>query len=214
MKILSLSFILFIFTPLFTTNLYSTDVGIPLIQNYSSKEYSAHGQNWYAAKGPKGRMYFANSNGLLIYDGIEWELLELPDNPIVRSIYVDSLEFLIGAQEDFGYLKPSNNGSLSFKSLLPLIPDSIKDFSNVWAIHADKKYYYFLTRKYIYIFNQHDKSFNTYLKASTIFHTMFKIDNTILVNQPGYGLSEIKYLNVIKLSNLDLLQENTQNKKL
>jgi len=43
--------------------------GLPFITNYRYQDYNADGVNWWATEDEKGVMYFANSKGILIYDG-------------------------------------------------------------------------------------------------------------------------------------------------
>jgi hypothetical protein len=42
---------------------------LPLIINYSPSDYGALTQNWGVTEDKDGRIYFANNNGVLIYDG-------------------------------------------------------------------------------------------------------------------------------------------------
>ena len=43
---------------------------MPAVTNYLAKDYEAGYQNWACAQGSNGEMYFGNSQGLLVYDGI------------------------------------------------------------------------------------------------------------------------------------------------
>ena len=56
----------------------------PRVINFSASAYQAQNQNWMVAQAPNGFMYFANSAGLLEYDGSRWTLYPLPDGQIVR----------------------------------------------------------------------------------------------------------------------------------
>ena len=51
---------------------------LPLIINYSPSDYGALTQNWGVTEDKDGRIYFANNNGVLIYDGSNWKLINLP----------------------------------------------------------------------------------------------------------------------------------------
>ena len=44
--------------------------GLPLIKNYSPKEYNAEGQTWSVAQKDNGITYFGNNSGILEFDGI------------------------------------------------------------------------------------------------------------------------------------------------
>jgi len=62
------------------------NIGVPYIHNYSKKEYKAGTQNWSIAQDQRGFMYFANNNGLLLFDGVSWQLHRMPNSSIVRSV--------------------------------------------------------------------------------------------------------------------------------
>src|SRR5678810_194009 len=57
-----------------TTLAQNDPKGLPFITNYRYQDYNADGVNWWATEDEKGVMYFANSKGILIYDGQHWDL--------------------------------------------------------------------------------------------------------------------------------------------
>lgn len=82
-----------------------------------------------------GLMYFANNEGVLEYDGNSWRLIPMPNNSVVRSLAVDSLQRVyVGAYNELGYLESDQQGKLSYHSLIDLIPESERDFSEIWQI--------------------------------------------------------------------------------
>ena len=62
--------------------------GAPLVQNFTKTVYQAGNQNWSVSCGSNGTMYFANSDGLLAFDGQHWRLSTMPRKVIVRGIAV------------------------------------------------------------------------------------------------------------------------------
>jgi hypothetical protein len=58
----------------------------PYFENYSLSEYKAGNQNWGVSKAKNGKLYVANNNGLLEYDGLKWLFLELPNKTTIRSV--------------------------------------------------------------------------------------------------------------------------------
>lgn len=42
----------------------------PYFQNYSLSEYNAGNQNWDVSRAENGKLYVANNDGLLEYDGL------------------------------------------------------------------------------------------------------------------------------------------------
>ena len=58
----------------------------PEIENYSIEDYGADNQNWGIDIDNNGIIYAANNRGLLKYNGEIWQLFELPNRTIIRSL--------------------------------------------------------------------------------------------------------------------------------
>ncbi|GAC1310624.1 MAG: hypothetical protein NVSMB24_28250 [Mucilaginibacter sp.] len=65
-------------------------IGPPDIISFSRSDYNAGLQNRSIAQDKNGILYFANSEGLLSYDGTYWKLYPLPNKTIVRSVDIGS----------------------------------------------------------------------------------------------------------------------------
>ena len=55
-----------------------------------------------------GRMYFANNEGLITYDGSYWKLYPQPNETILSSIALDNNRIYAGGQDEIGYYSPTN----------------------------------------------------------------------------------------------------------
>src|SRR5664279_5524975 len=75
------------------------------IKNFSKSTYHADNQNWSIGQDKKGTLYFANSQGLLTFDGVNWNLYVLPKNTIARSVEVTNDRVFVGSYEEFGYFE-------------------------------------------------------------------------------------------------------------
>lgn len=105
--------------------------------NYQKEQYNAGTQNWKIRQDAQGRMFFANNEGVLTFDGAKWQLFSLPNRTIVRSIEFDSDHKLyVGGQDEIGYFSPDHNGELVFSSLKELLPATDRAFSDLWDIVA------------------------------------------------------------------------------
>lgn len=79
---------------------------IPKIINYSVSDYKAGNQNWAVSQGPGGKMYIGNNRGLLVFDGIHWDLVKLPNNLGVRALYISKDgRIYVGSFESSGILR-------------------------------------------------------------------------------------------------------------
>ncbi len=88
------------------------------LNNYTLYEYKAGNQNWDIAKAEDGELYVANNNGLLEFDGINWNLWEMPNKTTIRSLLVYQNKIFVGSYEEFGYFSRNNKGALVYTSLL------------------------------------------------------------------------------------------------
>ncbi len=108
-------------------------IGLPNVTNFSNEQYNAGAQNWMITQDKFGILYFANTEGLLTYNGDEWSLFPLPNKTLVRSLKIDKDgKIYAGGQDEFGYYFPSNNGTLQYHSLKGLLPVTERSFADVW----------------------------------------------------------------------------------
>lgn len=110
-------------------------VGLPLIKNYGKIEFKGGSQTWDIDQDDYGRMYFANNEGLITYDGTYWSIFPLPNRTITRTVKVaPDGRIYVGGQGEAGYFSPGAKGGLTFHSILNLIPQENRDFADIWNI--------------------------------------------------------------------------------
>lgn len=61
-------------------------MGVPFFRNYSASLYDAHNRNFDVICDGEGRTYFANFEGLLVYDNVKWRIVHTPDISRVVSL--------------------------------------------------------------------------------------------------------------------------------
>lgn len=138
-------------------------IALPEITNYSRQVYLAGTQNWNIKQDEKGIIYCANNEGLLSFDGSHWKKYILPNETIIRSLYIaPGGRVYVGAQGDLGYFSPSTNGELRYTSLIDLIPQDERDFADVWeVIPFDKKIFFRSNKRIFQLDNGHITVFNS-----------------------------------------------------
>jgi len=110
-------------------------IGIPLVINYSKNDYRAGTQTWDIDQDSTGRMYFANNEGLVVFDGNYWKVYPLPNKTIVRSLAIGKNGVIYtGGQGELGYFAPNKLGELKYVSLIPAIPEKQRVFADIWDI--------------------------------------------------------------------------------
>ncbi|MDR0349631.1 MAG: hypothetical protein LBH90_09105, partial [Tannerella sp.] len=126
---------------------------IPKVVNYSVSDYKAGNQNWSVAQGNDGKIYFGNNRGLLMYDGIRWQLSLSPRHTPVRSVYVSSdNRIYTGSFEEFGYYQENEKGELVYHSLKALIKDYPFNNDEIWGIceYRGKIYFQSFSSYFVY----------------------------------------------------------------
>src|SRR5690554_3414657 len=140
--------------------LYSNPKSIPFIPpvyNYTTNNYKAGNQNWAIAQDKNGIIYFGNNNGLLSFDGTNWELHLLPNNLSVKSIYIDSAgpkeRIYVGSFEEFGYFERSETSQLIYHSIKDKVVDYNFHNDEIWSIHPYKGKLYFQSFSRIFTYD-------------------------------------------------------------
>lgn len=128
-------------------------IGLPKIINYKKSDYAGGAQNWDMGQDRNGNVYFANTAGLLQFNGTSWSKYTIP-NGTVRSINVDGNgRIYVGGYNEFGFFEADAKGKLVYHSVSKLAtPNSKKIIDFVWKIHILNGEVFFQTffRTYIY----------------------------------------------------------------
>jgi ligand-binding sensor domain-containing protein len=108
---------------------------VPRVINFPPPAYQAQHQNWMVAQAPNGFMYFANSAGLLEYDGQRWTLYPLPEGQIVRALACSADgRIFTGGFAEFGYWQRRGDGQLQYHSLSASLVDAKISQEEIWHI--------------------------------------------------------------------------------
>lgn len=111
--------------------------GFAPVRNFNRQNYNAGSQNRGMAQDIRGRIYVANRDGLLRYDGSRWKLFRLPDFSAARCVAIDSDHdrILIGGSGIFGYFEPDDlSAGLHFTNLSDRLPPAERNFSEIWNV--------------------------------------------------------------------------------
>ncbi|NUQ23979.1 MAG: hypothetical protein HUU34_08495 [Saprospiraceae bacterium] len=170
-------------------------IGSPVVRNFTREEYKAGPQNWAIDQDEKGRLYFGNNDGLLMYDGT-FRLFPLPNKTIVRSMAYDknSRRVYVGGQGTFGFFKRNGSGSFEYSCLSDsLAKQEDRDFEDVWRIFLDDadNSILFTTYKMIVRYRQGQPP-RAYRPQKGDLEFAFSIRGNIYAWQPGIGLVELR----------------------
>jgi signal transduction histidine kinase/ligand-binding sensor domain-containing protein len=191
------SIILLIFISLPWANAQSGETGLPFIENFTPKQYNANTQNWAVVQDKRGVMYFGNNKGVLEYDGVNWRLIPVSNNSIVRSLAIDSAgTIFVGAVGEFGYLAPDITGKLHYVSLVRHFSKSASVFSDIWStlVKGDEVYFQSFYRLYRY-----KKGETKSWSVSNSYHRSFIVYDKLYLREEGKGLMVMENDSLIKV---------------
>jgi len=119
------------------------------IVNYEHLTYKAGFQNWHAAQCKNNWLYFANSKGLLEFDGVYWTLFPVPNKTLHSLKFLDE-RLYVGGSSEFGFFEKDKLGKLNYNSL----SDTLHTWGGeVWNIVQIDNNIYFLADNFIFIFD-------------------------------------------------------------
>jgi hypothetical protein len=94
-----------------------------VIKNFDHEVYGAHKQNWGMVQDNRGIMYFANSEGVLEFDSLNWRLITLPGGSGAYGLAKDHRgRVYVGGDSEIGYLAVDEKGIMNYRSLLEKVP--------------------------------------------------------------------------------------------
>jgi signal transduction histidine kinase/ligand-binding sensor domain-containing protein len=139
------------------------------IVKYPTETHQASIQNFDIAQDKQGTLYFANTNGVLIFDGIHWQMLELPGKEYVRSLCIDqNNKVYVGALGELGYLERTATGNFKYISIMSSQEESIqqrvKNIANIELLgesifFSDEYHSYIYKNGKIDVLNKENLSF-------------------------------------------------------
>jgi signal transduction histidine kinase/CheY-like chemotaxis protein/uncharacterized protein YigA (DUF484 family) len=167
-----------------------TKKGLPFITNYRYQDFNADGVNWWAAEDDKGVMYFANSTGILVFDGQHWELVKPTGRAETRSLTKGKDgKIYVGTSGDLGYVTAGKNGKPEFISLKNKLPEQYRVFKEVWETVSVNGNIYFRTNNKLFIWDY--TSFKV-IESKEGFHVGAVVNNQYYCRIWNRGLCVLK----------------------
>ena len=167
---------------------------IPKLTYFDKNVYNASNQTWSIAQNKKGYLYFANSGGLLEYDGSQWTLYSIPVNfSMVRSVAItNDQRIYVGMQNEFGfwYENPYTR-KLFYTSVSNQFHIHFADENDIWKIIPFHNDIYFLSFQNIYKYSPLTNRI-VIIKAPHLFQFLFTANNRLFAQDKVLGLMELK----------------------
>lgn len=178
-----------VFLVLCLPSLAQNTIGLPQVINFDNNEYPGGTQNWDIRQDSSGRMYFANNEGLLVFDGTYWKIYPQPNKTILRSILLKDGRIYAGGQDEIGYYIPDERGTLRYYSLKQLIPAQYNSFADLWEAELEGGAVFF--RSWDRIFEYRDAAIRVYPSdAGWLF--MKQTGRRLIAQEAARGLMEFR----------------------
>jgi ligand-binding sensor domain-containing protein len=183
MKKISLLFIVILFKifPVFAWQFVSN--------NYTAKTFNAHPLIWNFAQDSKGRIWMANNDGVLRFDGNNWNLYATP-KPVRQITFDKNGNLFLACEGDFGAFIFDENGIgnyTSFKDKIGKINQTTLGEKKVLNIGGE---IYFTSGKYIFKVENIDKDFQLKIIEVSEISGAFDYNGKLYINELHKGLSE------------------------
>jgi len=165
------------------------EAGLPYIRNFSPEDYSGGTQNFSIVQDERGLMYFGNTGGVLIYDGVSWRRISMLNRSAVRSLCVVNNRIFVGAIGDLGELTADAAGRLRFISLRNEIPEPYRNFEDVYSTVSIEDTIYFSTKKSI--FRRAGGGMQVWTSTSSA-QNVHVANGRLFVQRQGVGLMQMR----------------------
>ncbi len=188
----------------FCTNGQSQE--LPPILNFSPEQYNGGNQNWSISQTSNKKIYIANNDGLLEFNGANWRLYPSPNSTIIRSVKVINDTIYTGNYMDFGYWIPRKNGLLKYTSLVKSKGIKILEDEQIWNIIQQDKWILFQSLNRILIYNL-ENGHVRYITAGNTINKIFQVNDEIFFQVFKEGLYTIKEGNKKLSSDADVFKD-------
>lgn len=156
------------------------------ITSFSKSDFNADPQFWTMYEDHEGVLYFGNNDGVLIYNGVSWHKVVLPNHGSVRSIVADrnGVIYVCGYHE-VGTLEKDHFGTYTYVSWIDKLHWQNKDLENIWQAHEINGHLLLRTFHELLVVTSHHV---TRLPATSLFTYAALIGTTYYIADTEQGL--------------------------
>ncbi len=163
-------------------------IGIPEIEYFNRRSYHGATQNWGITQSAGGFLYFGNNNGVLEFDGEQWQLYHDLGDFNVRSTCAIGNRIYAGAFNELGYFYRDSLSKLVYKSLVQ--GPNIRDLEDFWHIYDWNDYVVFHSQKGLCFYKNDQLQYIIYPESR--FVSAFVVNGLLLVQDEQAGLMEVR----------------------
>ncbi|WP_051477635.1 triple tyrosine motif-containing protein [Aquimarina pacifica] len=164
---------------------------LPPIVQYLPDEYGGETQNWSISQSDDKYIYVANNNGLLEYNGANWELYPSPNGTIIRSVNVVEDRIYTGCYMNFGFWKKNAAGLLEYTSLSNPIKERLIEDEQFWDIVSLENRVLFQSLNRIYIYNSSTEEIDV-IESEVAIVSMHNVNGVVYYQDFSNGIFRIE----------------------
>lgn len=181
-------------------------VGSPSVQQFKKTDYKAGNQNWGVSVAEDGLIYFANTDGLLTYDGHYWNLYPMRNKSTVRSVKAaKNGRIYVGGHAEFGYWERKPYGQMVYTNVSNLLKDkNLLTNDEIWKIIIQDETVYFHSFSKTYVYKNNE--INTITADGEPFLFPHQIDDRLYFEQIPSGLYLLKDKKLVAVKDKDFLK--------
>ena len=179
-------FLLFL---LINTNFFAQE--LPPIQIFTPTDYNGENQNWMISQGPEKFIYIGNNEGLLEYNGENWNMYPSPNNTIIRAVNAVENRIYTGCYMDFGFWERNEYGKLLYQSLIHEFKEQMVEDEYIWSILTCDEWILFHSFKRIYFYNPQSGA-SKIMNSKNGISRVFNLQNVIYYHVINEGIYKIE----------------------
>ncbi|MCF8252953.1 MAG: hypothetical protein K9H61_07535 [Bacteroidia bacterium] len=169
---------------LFFVNVHAQDF---LTKNFSPKEFNAHPYMWDATQDASGRLYFANNNGVLRFDGQNWFTFQTP-SPVRHLVFGPNGDLFVACLGDFGVIQFNEDGNYTYLSLKKQLPfDKQKTGGNESVLLLGKSIYFHMNNRLVLVKTE-ERKYETTIYDLEPMYGVFAFKGKLYLNTESLGL--------------------------
>ncbi len=128
-----------------------SEIGTPHMTVFTPSEYKGHAKSTAIDQDQQGVIYIANENGVIVFDGSQWSVIELPGRGPATAIKVGPQgRIYVGGNKEFGYLEKTFSGSYYYVSLKDSLTSTPAALGRIRDIHCKDHQVFFVTKGYLF----------------------------------------------------------------
>ncbi|MDR3418710.1 MAG: diguanylate cyclase [Nevskia sp.] len=168
-------------------------VGSPPIARFVP-DIQVYPQHFDVAEDNAAVVYVASNDGVLIFDGVRWKLLALPNGDVARSLAYDGHDRVyVGGYNLFGYIQRDPSGAEVFHDLTALYRGQLhgESFADVWNVLVTPRGVFFMAQFFLFQYAPESQTFRLWHNPGQ-FGALVDYRGEIVVQFRGEGLKSLR----------------------